>query len=176
MLGATEAALSVANHFLNRGDFAVGDLRERYKRSMEQWPGSVASDLVIRLADPRIESVGESRTAYFLFRRGFPKPIPQYEVLSRGVVVGRLDFAFPELGLWIEFDGRVKYERYLRPGESAADAVLREKRREQDIAEATGWRCFRIAWADLGSWDALEARLVSFIDSVARERSRRTAS
>ena len=49
----------------------------------------------------------------------------------------------------MEFDGRVKYEALLRPGERASDVVFREKRREERICRLTGWRCIRIAWADL---------------------------
>ncbi|QSR26729.1 hypothetical protein CFH99_13940 [Nocardioides aromaticivorans] len=175
-LASTESAIAVANHFLNRGDFTPVELRERYEQSMANWPGSVATDLLIRLADPRVESVGESRTMYFLYRHHFPKPVPQYEVRHAGRLVARLDFALPELGIWIEFDGRVKYERHLRPGESPADAVVREKAREQHVAELTGWRCFRIAWSDLADPARLERRLRGFMASVAAERARRVAS
>ena len=175
MWGTTEPALAVANHFLHRGDFTAAELRERYEQSMVHWPDSVSTDVVIRLADPRIESVGESRTLYFLYRHGFPKPVPQYEVADDGFVAF-LDFALPDLGIWIEFDGRAKYERYLRPGESAADAVVREKYREQRIAQLTGWRCFRIAWEDLADPERLARRLRAFIEAVRAERRRRLAS
>ncbi len=84
-LASTESAIAVANHFLNRGDFTPpAELRERYEQSMANWPGSAATDLLIRLADPRVESVGESRTMYFLYRHHFPKPVPQYEIRTRG--------------------------------------------------------------------------------------------
>jgi hypothetical protein len=81
-----------------------------------------------------------------------------------------LDFAWPELGIWLEFDGKVKYEKHLREGESVTDAVLREKRREQVISELTGWRCFRITWADLEEPEKLARRLREFIASVAASR------
>ena len=113
---------------------------------------------------------------YFLYRRSFPKPVPQYEVWDAGRLLARLDFAFPDLGFWIEFDGRVKYERHLRAGESASDAVVREKRREEQIAALTGWRCFRISWSDLRDPADLERRLRDFMNSVADERRRRLAS
>lgn len=173
MLGSVEAGLVVANHFLHRGDFSPADLANRYASSMDHWPDSLSVDLVLRLADPRIESVGETRTSYFFYRRSLPKPIPQYELYAGGALVARLDFALPELGIWIEFDGRVKYERHLRPGESAVDAVLREKRREDLITELTGWRCVRITWADLADPVALERRIRKAIASVAASRSRR---
>ncbi|GAA1538831.1 hypothetical protein GCM10009788_46890 [Nocardioides humi] len=176
MLGSAEAGLVVVNHFLHRGDFDLDTLRGRYDDTMDRWPNSLPTDLVLRLANPLVESVAESRTEYFCFQRGLPRPIAQYEVREGGVVVAHLDFAFPDLGFWIEFDGRVKYERYLRPGETAADAVLREKRRQDMVAELTGWRCLRITWADLADPDALERRIRRLIDSIAAERSRRRAS
>jgi hypothetical protein len=64
-------------------------------------------------------------------------------------VVARLDFAWPDLGVWVEFDGRVKYERLRKEGERASDVVLRERDRERMISRLTGWRCVRIAWSDL---------------------------
>ncbi|UMG91172.1 hypothetical protein [Nocardioides sp. TF02-7] len=51
--------------------------------------------------------------------------------------------------MFLEFDGREKYLKHRRPGESIEDAVLREKRREDLICQLTGWRCIRITWADL---------------------------
>ncbi|WP_420288898.1 hypothetical protein [Nocardioides sp. CPCC 206347] len=176
ILGCAEAGLVVANHFLHRGEFKASDLVARYEASMDHWPYSLTTDTVLRLADPRIESVGESRTSYFFFARSLPKPIPQFEVYDGSVLVARLDFALPDHGIWIEFDGRVKYEQYLRPGETPADAVLREKRREEKIAELTGWRCLRITWADLADPQVLEARVRRLIASVSTARARRTAS
>jgi very-short-patch-repair endonuclease len=60
-----------------------------------------------------------------------------------------VDFAWPELGVFLEFDGKVKYESLLKDGERASDVVIREKRREEMICGLTGWRCIRITWADL---------------------------
>lgn len=76
-------------------------------------------------------------------------------------MIARVDFAWPELGVFMEFDGRVKYEKFLREGESVTDAVLREKRREQLICELTGWRCIRIVWADLYTPELTAARIRS---------------
>ena len=48
-----------------------------------------------------------------------------------------------------EFDGLVKYLTPARPGESPADVVIREKKREDLIRELTGWLSIRLVWADL---------------------------
>ncbi len=172
-IASVEATLVVANHFLHRSAFTLGTLVERYEGTSGCWPHTLGMNIVLRLADARLESVGETRTAYFLFRRRFPRPIPQMEIEDGGRVVAKLDFALPDHGAWIEFDGMVKYEGHLGPGESASDAVVREKRREEHVAELTGWRCFRVTWSDLDRPERLEARLRSFLERV--DRSRRTA-
>lgn len=167
-VGCVEAALVVANHFLHRGDFTEEQFRARYDDSIDRWPYSLKTDLVIKLADPRIESVGETRTFYFMWKRHFPRPEPQYEVYDNGTLIALLDFALPDQKVWIEFDGKVKYQRFLREGEDVTAAVLREKRREERVAEITGWRCLRVTWADLANPERLAARLQNLIDSMAR--------
>ena len=104
--------------------------------------------------------MGESRFFYFCYAAGLPAPIPQYEVRDgRGQFVARVDFAWPELGVFVEFDGKVKYEALLKPGESASDVVIREKRREERIVELTGWLCIRVTWSDLENPEALLERI-----------------
>lgn len=144
-----ESALCVVNDLLHRELTTPEALQERYA-SMTQWPRTLTTDLVLRLADKRIESVGESRTLHLCYRFRLPLPELQHEVYDQaGVLLGRVDFAWPELGVFLEFDGKVKYEKPFRAGESASDVVLREKRREAKICAATGWRCVRLDWSDL---------------------------
>ncbi|GAA3542217.1 hypothetical protein [Nocardioides daeguensis] len=165
-----EPALVVLNHFLHRGDFTAAEIRDRYENGMALWPDSLATDLVLRLGDPRIESAGESRTHYFLWRHHFPSPEPQFEVYDGPLLFAYLDFAFPDLGIWIEFDGKEKYLKFRRPGESVVDAVLREKQRESRVAELTGWRCIRITWADLADPVRLARRIRAVIEAAAAAR------
>jgi hypothetical protein len=149
-VASTEAALVVVNHLLHAEMTTAERLAERYARDMHGWSHTLRTDLVLRLADPRIESPGESRTYYLCFAQGLPLPEPQYKVYNdRGVLVARVDFAWPQLGVFAEFDGKVKYQKYLAEGESPSDVVVREKRREELVREITGWRCVRVDWADL---------------------------
>ena len=89
-------------------------------------------------------------------------------IAPRAARVALVDFAWPELGVFMEFDGRVKYEDLLRPGERASDVVLRERDRERLICETTGWVCVRVSWADL----ARPARLAARIRAAMNRRSR----
>jgi hypothetical protein len=162
-------SLVVVNALLHARKTTRTLLEHRYV-DMEQWPRTIGTDLVLRLCDSRIESVAESRAFYVFFRQGLPRPTPQYDVRdASGVVVARLDFAWPELGVWVEVDGRIKYDELRRAGETAVDVLMREKRREALVSEITGWVCVRITWADL----AHPERVASGIRSAFARSSRR---
>lgn len=155
----TEHSLVVINELIRAGETSAPLLRQRLQ-TMTHWPETLHTDLVLRLADGRCESIGESRTTYLCWKQQLPSPIPQFEIRDRtGRVVARVDFAWPEYGVFMEFDGRIKYERLLREGETAADTVLREKRREELVCGLTGWRCIRITWADLYHPERTAARI-----------------
>jgi hypothetical protein len=158
---SSEAGLVAMTFLLRHKQTTLFDLTDRYS-SMEHDPFTLKTGLVLRLVDDRLESIGEIRTWFMLFRGGVPAPVPQYEVRDEtGAVVARLDFAWPELGVWLEFDGRAKYVEHLAEGESVVDAVLREKQRESRVAELTGWRCIRITWADLEKPGVTVARIIA---------------
>jgi hypothetical protein len=167
-VASTEVGLVVVNDFLHRRLTTMQDLRQRYA-PMSKDPFTLRTDLVLRLADPRPESVGENRTLFMCYRGGVPFATPQYELRdANGDVVARVDFAWPEFGVWLEFDGREKYVKYLREGESVVDAVVREKERESTITELTGWRCIRITWADLERPDVTVARILRMLGVAPR--------
>lgn len=161
-VAGVEASLCVVSHLLHERHTTPAALAARYER-MQQWPHTLHTDLVLRLADPRFESVGECRTYYLCFRQGLPMPEPQYEIKDEnGRVVALVDFAWPELGVFLEFDGMVKYQKPFREGETASDVVVREKQRQDLICRLTGWRCIRIVWTDL----ARPERTAALIRSV----------
>jgi hypothetical protein len=109
-------------------------------------------DLVLRLADGRAESPGETRSRYVFWSQGLPKPEVQFEVHDRsGLLVGVCDLAWPLLAMLFEFDGRIKYGRLLKPGEEPGDAVFREKKREDLLRRVTGFAMERATWVDLAN-------------------------
>ena len=162
-----EAALVIANDLLHRRLTTLVQVQHRYS-SMQNHPFTLRTDLVCRLADRRIESVGETRTFFACWRQGLPAPEPQWVVHDeQDHEFARLDFAWPEYKVWLEFDGREKYTKFRREGESVIDAVLREKQRESKVAELTGWRCIRITWDDLADPVRLAARIAAVLRRVA---------
>ena len=105
--------------------------------------------MALRLARGKSESPGESLTRIACFRHGIPEPELQYDVYDAdGRHLGRSDFYWPEQRHLAEFDGRVKYERLLRPGQSLTQCVLAEKRRE-DAMRRTGKGMTRVIWSEV---------------------------
>ena len=155
----TEHGLVIVNGLLHAGETTVEQMEHRLA-TMTHWPETLHTDVVLRLANAKCESVGETRSFHLCYAQGLPMPIPQFPVLDRnGRVIAWVDLAWPELGTFLEFDGRVKYEKLLKDGESPSDVVIREKRREERICGLTGWRCVRITWADLHHPDRTAARI-----------------
>jgi hypothetical protein len=144
-----EHSLCFANELLHLKHTTIDQLWQRYELS-RHWPHSLTTEVLLRLCTNQCESVGESRFLFLCWRTGLPAPELQYEIRdSSGTVVAIVDFAWPELGVFGEFDGKIKYTRLLKKGQSVEDAVVAEKRREDLVRELTDWRCVRIVWSDL---------------------------
>ncbi|MGI3782613.1 MAG: hypothetical protein ACRYG2_17770 [Janthinobacterium lividum] len=133
------------------------ELDEAVRRSA-RWPGAAVGRRVAALADPRSESVGESLSRVLLADWGVPSPELQLEVFDRSHLVGRVDFAWPELGVLGEFDGRVKYGRLLRAVDDVGEVVYREKLRE-DALRDLGWQVVRWTWPELAHPEIIVERL-----------------
>lgn len=158
-VAGVEASLVAVNHLLHH-DYTSAEALAAMAPAFAHWPHSLTTDLVLRLADGRIESVGGTRAFHLCFREGLPLPTPQVEILdANGRVLARVDFAWPQHGVFLEFDGRIKYERLLKEGERPSDVVIREKQREELICRLTGWRCIRLTWADLEHPQRTAARI-----------------
>jgi len=112
-------------------------------------PGVAAARRAVRFLDGLSESPGESLSRVGMARDGIPKPKLQLRVpVEPGRLVARCDFGWPKYKTVGEFDGKVKYEKLLRPGETMRDVVWREKKRE-DALRDLGWQVVRWLWADL---------------------------
>jgi len=85
--------------------------------------------------------LGESELeamALKLFREwDLPAPVPQMPLPWRSTVNGRVDFAYPELRLIIELDGRAWH--------STLDAFESDRMRD-NLAQLAGWRVLRITY------------------------------
>jgi len=112
---------------------------------------------MIPLLDGRSESPGESLSRVTIRQLGLPVPELQYVNVIDGNEY-RSDFAWIDRRVLGEFDGKVKYGELLRPGESAEDVVMREKRRDASLRSA-GWEVVHWTWAELMRPDRLNRLL-----------------
>jgi hypothetical protein len=124
--------------------------------------GAAVVDAVLRHADGRSESPGESLTRLVL-RGAHLDATPQVPIRDDlGRIVARVDLLVGGVVV-VEFDGAVKYD-----GQDGREALVREKRRE-DTLRRMGYEVVRITWADLAD----PARVVRWVrEALARARAR----
>lgn len=134
------------------------DLVEAVARARRR-PGNGRARHALAFADARAESPLESLSRVAIARLGFPAPELQYEIRTpAGILVARGDFGWPEHRLLGEADGRGKYEPGAPGNEVEGRAVMREKRREQDV-RAEGWWLVRWGMAEALHPERLEPLL-----------------
>lgn len=106
---------------------------EAVRRAVAALPrcrGSAHARRVAGLADGLAESPPETRLRLLFHRSGLPLPVAQYPVWADGRFVARVDFAWPEHRLAVEYDGMWHGDREQFP---------RDRRRLNRLASA-GWR------------------------------------
>jgi hypothetical protein len=124
-------AVALADAALHSGRTDEEKVRQALRRQTG-WPWAGAAGLHMALVDGRRESPLESRSAVVMADHGIPTPVLQWQVrTASGDVVARVDFAWPELGVVGEADGRTKYTG------DAARVVEAEKDR-QALLETLG--------------------------------------
>ncbi|HUR49594.1 MAG TPA: DUF559 domain-containing protein, partial [Acidimicrobiales bacterium] len=92
------------------------------------------------LTDRPPDSVFESRVAAFFRRHGLPRAVYQHPVQEDGRFLARVDFAYPEWRLAIEFDG---HDSHRTPAQLQRDLT------RQNVLVTGGWTVLRFTWADV---------------------------
>lgn len=101
--------------------------------------GSRRARTVCAVADGLAESPQETRLRLLMRRGGLPRPAAQYVIRHAGQFVARVDFAWPEVKVALEYDGLWHAE----PGQFARD------RRRLNRLRATGWRVVFVTASDM---------------------------
>lgn len=102
--------------------------------------GRLAREVASMCRD-RVESPGESRTRLLIVAAGLPEPVTNHAITDEsGKVVRRIDLAYPEWKIAIEYDGRHHIER---KHQWTADIGRREE------LEGIGWRFVVVTSSDL---------------------------
>jgi very-short-patch-repair endonuclease len=131
---------------------AMEDL-ERSARARPGWPGLPQLGKVLLLCDGKAESPQESRLRLILIAGGLPRPVAQYEVRTpSGMFVARLDLAYPQHLLGIEYDGDHHRGR----------GAYRSDLRRINNLRTCGWTVLRFVAANL--WEP--ARIVHTVRSA----------
>lgn len=113
--------------------------------------GSSRARRACDLADGLAGSPQETRLRLLLRRSGLPMPVAQYRIGTDRRPVARVDFAWPEKKVALEYDGLWHAE----PGQFAKD------RRRLNRLTAAGWRVIFVTAADLRDPAALLQRIVA---------------
>ncbi|MDQ0822852.1 very-short-patch-repair endonuclease [Arthrobacter sp. V4I6] len=145
-------ALIVMDHALRLG--ADSGAMQAMADSLDGRRGIRTFRRVLETADRSSESPGETLTRELILRLRIKAPEPQVEVTTR-VGRHRLDFAWKEEKVALEFDGKTKYFDY----EPTPEVLFEERRREKALMEM-GWRFLRIEWKDLFREEEFKNRLL----------------
>ena len=114
-------------------------------------PGSARARTVCGLADGRAESPQETRLRLLMARGGLPTPVAQFRVLVAGRFVARVDFAWPDRRVAVEYDGLWHAET----------AQFARDRQRLNRLQAAGWRVVFVTAADLHRPVELVARIAA---------------
>jgi hypothetical protein len=102
-------------------------------------PGSRRARAAAELADGLAASPPETRLRLLLGRSALPRPVAQFEVFHDGLLIARVDFAWPDRKVALEYDGLWHAET----GQFAKD-----RERLNQLREA-GWVVVFVTAADL---------------------------
>jgi hypothetical protein len=123
--------------------------------SAARGPGSARARIVAALADGLAESPQETRLRLIIGRSSLPPPVAQHRVLVDGRFVARVDFAWPDLKLAVEYDGLWHAE----PGQFARD------RRRLNLLREAGWRVVFVTAADMHWPNQVVIRIATALSS-----------
>jgi hypothetical protein len=102
--------------------------------------GIVVVRELIPLARPEAESPMESEARLVMLDGGLPEPVLQYEIMDRDGRLWRVDFAWPDRRLAVEFDG---FDWH------SSREALRNDRQKRAALEEIDWRVLSIVSDDV---------------------------
>jgi G:T-mismatch repair DNA endonuclease (very short patch repair protein) len=146
--GPLEDAVVLLDQLVHAGVVGLDDVRSAAGR-LPRSRGSRLAREVAGLADGLAESPQETRLRLLLLRSGLPAPVAQFRVFDADGLVGRLDFAYPDLKIALEYDGLWHGDRR---------AFLDDRRRLNRL-NAAGWVVIHVTLEDLRRPERLAARI-----------------
>ena len=148
------AALALLDAMVRAGHVDGGSLARLAHGSRGRW-GARRFGKVVPLVDGRSESRPESLVRVACARAGLPAPVPQFVVMADGQFLGRVDLAWPEARLIVEYEGAHHFEE---------TQIRRDDRRYERLV-AAGWRVIRLSSADLQNLADVVSRIARALGS-----------
>jgi hypothetical protein len=132
---------------------AVDDALCRRLCRLDELParGALREILAAWNGDGLPEGVAEMRVVRALLAAGLPAPVRQYEIWVDGVLIARVDLAYPPFRLAMELDGFRWH---------AGRHKFRGDRMRRNRVEAAGWRLLEAAPEDIDTLVAGAAQIV----------------
>jgi hypothetical protein len=141
-------AVAALDGMVRAGHLDVETLRRAHVASRGRWR-SARVGKVFPLVDGRSESPPESWVRVACARAGLPVPIPQFVIVESGQFLGRVDLAWPDHRLIVEYEGAHHFDEL---------QIRRDDRRYERLV-AAGWRVIRLSAGDLRDLEAVVQRI-----------------
>jgi len=132
-----------------------GALQQMQVRPCGAWRSRRARR-ALALVDGRSESPPESWVRVACALGGLPAPVLQYEVVEGGVWLARVDLAWPEHRLIVEYDGEHHFDGL---------QIVKDDARLAGLV-AAGWRVIRLSAPDLRHMDDVVSRIAAALGTT----------
>jgi very-short-patch-repair endonuclease len=146
--GSADDAVVLLDQLVHMGVVRLEDVRTAAGR-LPRGRGSRQAREVAGLADGLAQSPQETRLRLVLLQSGLPAPVAQFRVFDAEGPFARLDFAYPDLKIALEYDGLWHGDRR---------AFLDDRRRLNRL-NAAGWVVIHVTLEDLRRPERLVARI-----------------
>lgn len=147
-LETVQTAVGMLDGMVRAGHLDVAELQRVYDAARGRWRASRVG-AVLPLVDGRSDSPPESWVRVACVRAGLPVPVPQFVVLRAGEFLGKVDLAWPEARVIVEYEGPHHFDEL---------QIRRDDHRYARLV-AAGWRVIRLSAFDLRDMDAVVARI-----------------
>jgi G:T-mismatch repair DNA endonuclease (very short patch repair protein) len=144
---AGDESVVLLDRLVNARLVTLDDVRSAVAALPPGGRGNVAARRAAQLADGLAESPPETRLRLLLHRSGLPLPVAQFDVCADGRFVARVDFAWPDRRVAVEYDGAWHGD----------PAQLPKDRRRLNRLAASGWRVQFVTREDMRRPDEVVA-------------------
>jgi hypothetical protein len=141
VLETVPTAVGVLDAMLRLGRVTEGQLRGLPDSSAGRW-GRQRVERALDHVDARSESPPESWVRVACALAGLPAPVPQFHVVHEGTWLARVDLAWPEARVVVEYEGEHHFDGV---------QIIRDDARLGRLV-AAGWTVIRLSAAACGRW------------------------